>query len=176
MAQGTVAPAKIKTLADWVSRYPKTTNIGFDPETREPTIYDTTKARAKVSSIPWKREADVMTVLTQPSRFSTTAVVAATARYNKLHEQTSQMQNAMEEQLRLAEATLLEAWRAYRAAPPQTRGVLRNDIMAAENSVRDIERSMANKSRITVKMPMGTGVYIPPMPVKLRGLTIEEMH
>jgi len=172
--QRTVDPKEIKTLADWVSRLPKVTNLGFDPETREPTVYDRTKERAKVSTIPWKREVDTITVLTKPSGFSAATVAAATARYAKLQEQRAQMRQAGEEQLRLAEKALLDAWQTYAAAPAAVRSTLRHDILAAEGTVREIEAAMADKSRIIVGLPQGVAAYVPPMLVKRRGLTVED--
>lgn len=175
MAQRTVNPAKIKTLADWVERWTKgATNLGFDPETREPTIYDVTKERAKVSSIPWKREADVLTVLAQPARFSAKAVEVATGRYTKIQEQRLLRQKAGEEQLRAATAALMDAWRAFNAAPAAVRGSLRHDILAAELAVREIELALADKGRRIMMVDQGYAVYVPPMPVTRRGLTIEE--
>jgi len=174
MAQRTVDPTKIKTLADWVARWPKATNLGFDPETREATVYDTSKARAKVQAIPWKREADTLTILAQPAGFSVKATVTATARYTKLQEQRMQQRQAAEEQLRLAEKTLMDAWRTYRDSPPAVRGPLRSDILAAESTIRDIEHNMADKSRMLVTIEQGAITYIPPMPIKQRGIAMED--
>lgn len=172
MAQRTVDPALIKTLADWVARWPKATNLGFDAETREASIYDKSKERVKLSSIPWKRENDIISILAQPMQFSAATVGAATARFNKLKEQKVQMRQAAEEQLRVAEATLVDAWRSYEAAPAASRNVLRQDIHAAEIKVRDLESAMADKSRVHVKTEKGVGAYTPPMPVKRRGLAL----
>ena len=174
MAQRTVDPTKIKTLADWVARWPKATNLGFDAETREPTVYDTSKARAKVQSIPWKREADTLTILGQPARFSVKAIATATARYTKLQEQKTQQRQAAEDQIRLAEKSLLDARRTYRESPPAVRGPLRGDILAAESAIRELELSMADKGRMLVTLPQGTAVYVPPMPVKRRGVAMED--
>lgn len=174
MAQRTVDPKEIKTLRDWVARLDKVTNLGFDSETREPTIYDQTKGRAKVSTIPWKREVDTITVLTQPAGFSSATVAAATARYTKIREQKNQMRQAGEEQLRLAEKALLDAWQTYTAAPAAVRSTLRHDILVAEGTVREIEAAMADKSRIIVGLPQGVAVYVPPMQAKRRGLTVED--
>ena len=182
MAQRTVKTENIKTLRDWVARWPKATNLGFDPETREATIYDTTKERIKVSSIPWKREADTMTVLAQPSRFSADAVTAATSRFNKIREQRDQMRTAGEAQLRAAEQNVLDAWRTYHAAPPATRAPLRRDILSAEAAMQQLEKAMAPKGRAIVYredheekdalMSRKVGMYVPPMPVGRRGLSL----
>ena len=152
MAQRTVKTDKIKTLRDWVARWPKATNLGFDPETREPTIYDTTKERVKVSSIPWKREADTITVLAQPSRFSADAVTAATGRFNKIREQREQMKVAGEGQLRAAEQNVLDAWRTYHAAPPAMRAPLRRDILSAEAAMQQLEKAAAARNTTVQKM------------------------
>jgi len=172
MAQRTVQPEKVKTLADWVARWPKATNLGFDPETREPTIYDTTKGRTKISSIPWKREADTLTVLAQPTRFSVQALTSATSRFDKIRTQRTQIRLAGEEQLRLAEANLLDAWRIYYATPPATRGPMRRDILSAEATLRDLEDKMAPKGRVIVQRGDMTGIYIPPMPAGRRGISL----
>jgi len=179
MAQRTVPPEKVKTLANWVARWPKATNLGFDPETREATIYDTTKERNKVSSIPWKREADTLTVLAQPSRFTPQAVAAATSRFDKIREQRNLMRAAGEEQLRLATAAVLEAWRAYEGTPVPA---LRRDILSAEKQVRELEAATADKERTIIKMEdpnepdtllqLKSGIYIPPMPVERRGISL----
>lgn len=180
MAQRTVDPAKIKTLADWTARLATATNIGFDPETREPTIYDRSKERIKVSSIPWRREVDTITVLTQPTRFSAATVTAATTRNTTIQEQRAKTRRAGEEQLRDAEATLLSAWRSYKAVAPESRGTLIHEVLAAEMAVRDIERNMADKGRMIVELTTGTkpyggkSVYVPPIPSTRRGLTVED--
>lgn len=175
MAQRTVDPTTIKSLADWVARWPKASNLGFDPETREATIYDTTKERVKVSSIPWKRAADTITVLSQPTRFSASTLEGAMGRYSKFQEQRGQMRDVAEQQLRVTEAALLDAWRVYEAAPPAARGALRHDIIAAEMAIRDTESNMADKNRMRVWLPQGMmAAHVPPMPSKRRGLTLEE--
>ena len=82
-----VDPERVKTLSDWVTRWPKVTNLGFDSETREPTIYSNVDPYTTVvGTIPWKREGDTMTIMTQPGRFSEQAVTAARKRYNEYHE------------------------------------------------------------------------------------------
>lgn len=174
MTQRTVKVEDIKTLKDWVSRWPKAGNLGFDPDTREPTIYTPTKERTKVSSIPWKREADTLTILAQPSRFSAQAVAAATARYGKIREQRDNQRLAGEEQLRSAEAAMLDAWRAYYATPVDSRAPLRRDILSAEATLQTLEKSLANEGRleITDEDTGITRVYNPPMPLGRRGISL----
>ena len=177
MTQRTVKVEDIKTLKDWVSRWPKAGNLGFDPDTREATIYTQTKERTKVSSIPWKREADTLTVLAQPTRFSAQAIASATARYGKIREQQENLRLAGEEQLRIAEANLLDAWRAYYATPTDSRAPLRRDILSAERTLRDLEESLSNKGRSEITVFDGKGkdmkgIYIPPMPLGRRGISL----
>ena len=177
MAQRTVKTEQVKTLRDWVARWPKATNLGFDPETREATIYDTTKDRVKVASIPWKREGDTLTILAQPTRFSPQAVEAATRRFDKIRAQRAQIRAAAEDGIRAAEAALLDAWRQYNAAPHTVRGTLRRDILSAEATLRDLEEKAAPKGRdIIVRDDPGeaakTGIYVPPMPVGRRGISL----
>ena len=177
MAQRTVQPTKIKTLSDWIARWPKATNLGFDEETREPTIYSADAARTKVGSIPWRREGDTLTILSVPSKFTEGGIAAARRRASRYREKVAQMHAAGEEQQRIQEQALLEAWQAYYAAPLAARSVLRRDILAAEKAMREVETIVADqiyKDR-TVR-EMGTknkplvGVYVPPMPVRLRGI------
>jgi len=173
MSRRTAEPSKIKTLADWAARWPETKNLGFDPETREATIYSTTKERTKVSSIPWKREADTITVLSQPTRFSAQAVTAATSRYTKIQEQNNQTRQAIESQLKVAETALLDAWRSYYATPKAARGPQQHSILSAERVLRELEESMANKERTTGELANGSVfVYTPPMPVSRRGISM----
>lgn len=172
MSQRTVKTDKIVSLKDWVARWPAATNLGFDPDTREPTIYSTTKERTKVSSIPWKREADTLTVLAQPARFSAEAVDAATKRFDGIREQRAGMRKAGEEQMRLAEHAVLEAWRAYSAAPVTARAALRRDVLSAEAALHQAEQILANKDRVSYVVGASVGTYIPPMEFARRGLPL----
>jgi hypothetical protein len=172
MAQRTIQPEKVKTLADWVARWPKATNLGFDPETREATIYDTSKERNKVSSIPWKREADTLTVLAQPTRFSAQAVATATSRFDKIRTQRTELRQAGEDQLRIAEGNVLDAWRSYHATPVASRGPLRRDILSAEATLHELEQALANKGRKVIRIGELSGIYIPPMPLTRRGISL----
>jgi hypothetical protein len=177
MAQRTVQPDKIKTLRDWVARWPKATNLGFDEETREATIYSADATRSRVGSIPWRREGDTLTILSVPSKFTESGVAAARRRASRYSEKVGQMRTAGEEQQRIQERALLEAWQAYHAAPPAARSVLRRDILAAEKAMREVETIVANqiyKERairtLGTKTKPLTGVYVPAMPVRLRGI------
>lgn len=168
-------PELVKTLRDWSARWPKAQNLSFDPETREPTVYSQGTERTKVSTIPWKREGDTLTILSQPSRFTAAAVDAATKRFGRIREQRAQMSAAGAEQLRVAEGALLDAWRTYNAAPPATRGPLRRDILTAEKAVLEMEEALAAqlyKGRTPITRGEYRGTYVPPMPENRRGIPL----
>ena len=174
MTQRTVPPERVRTLVEWVARWPRATNLGFDPETREPTVYSANKERTRVSSIPWKREADTLTVLTQPSRFSAQATAAALQRIGRIREERDEFRRGAEERLRAGEAALLDAWRRYRAEPVATRAPLRREIITAESGMRAIEAELAHPERMTFAMENKIGIYIPPMPLARRGISISD--
>ena len=157
----TVKPTDIKTLQDWVKRWPKASNLSFDKDTREATIYSD-KARSKSGSIPWKREGDVLTVLTQPKRFSADVVTAAQARIEK-----PDLQNT--DELLALEKTMLAAWRSYKAAPSRP---LMLEVLAAEKALNDMERASAPEGRVVVKLGDYLTTYVPPLLPKERGLTL----
>jgi hypothetical protein len=192
----TVRPELVTSLKDWVARWPKATNLKFDPETREATVYST--AGAKVRSFAWEREGDIMTVLSSPDRFTEEMVSAARRRYGRHRERIEAARSAAEGPMREAERTLIEAWQAYRAAAPGTRAPLMRDVLAAEEAVRDIEDTLAKSvyrgrdtvpveitgvyEKITLKSgatrlirgESATGVYVPPFPVARRGMEAAE--
>lgn len=171
-----VAPGKITTLREWAARWPGAGNLGFDPETREPAVFDPTDVKKQVDKIKWERAADTITILTQPTRFPAQARAAAQSRIDRVREQRLAYTQAAADQLRTAESDLLAAWAAYHAAPPVARGGLRRDVITAEKAVRDIESALANqvyKGRHIVAYPGNiTGVYVPPMPVDRRGISL----
>jgi len=173
MSKGSlVKPELIKSLEDWVARYPKAANIGFDPETREPTIYSDPAKTTRVRSIPWKREADTLTILSNPSDFSPQAVSAATSRIGKIREQRNQLAAVGNEQLRLAESNLMDAWRVYEAAPASGKASLRRDILTAEATMMELEGKMAPKDRVAVEQQGMVRSYVPPMPFSRRGISV----
>ena len=171
MSQRSAKPNDIKTLQDWVKRWPKVSNLDFNKETREPTIYTNDAARTTVGTIPWKREADIVTVLCQPDRFATGAVAAARKRIGVLTETQGQLRVATEEQMRALEAALLEAWRSYRAAPSAP---LLRDVLAAEKALNDLEMSQG-RNRAVIMMGDYMTTYTPIVPLKQRGLPIAEI-
>ena len=169
MSQRTVKAVDVKTLQDWVKRWPNAGNLEFDTETREPTIYNEVKrgdpSRKKVATIPWKREADIITVLTQSSRFSDAAVSAARKRISTMNETQRQLQHAGEEQMRIQEAALLAAYRE----PPSA--VRIQNILAAEKSLTAMEIALAKKGRVIISLGQYQASYVPPIPNAQRALT-----
>lgn len=181
-------PAMISTLQDWMIRWPKATNLSFDPETREPTIYSADNARTKVRSIPWVREGDIMTILAQPARFSSTTVAAARARYTEERQQREQVLLTGQAELQGAERAVLSAWRDYYAAPPAERASHRTTVLAAEKKFHDIEARLIDPNqRIVTIGDHKTAyaiinnkiaytdhktAYTPPFPLHQRGLPL----
>lgn len=173
MAARTVDPTTVKNLRDWVARWPKVGNLGFDSETREPTVYSRDSARTKVASIPWRREADVLTVLTQPTGLSEGARAAAARRYGTYRERQNTVTTAGVAQLRATEAALLEAWRIYRAAEGGARAPLMRDIVSAERALREVERALAEqikKGRTVVVEEKAVRVVVPALPFDVRAM------
>jgi hypothetical protein len=182
MATRTVNPDTVRTLRDWAARWPKAGNLGFDPEKRNPVIYSRDAAPKKIKEIPWKREADTLTVLTQREGFSGAAVGAAERRLAKYREQRLALATAAAEQVRVAEAALLEAWRAYRSAASGTggRSALLRDVMVAERALRDLEAALATQIQPERKpVDMGddyTTVQVPALPRALRGMELTDIE
>jgi hypothetical protein len=92
-------------------------------------------------------------------------------------DKVTQMRTAGDEQLRIQERALLEAWQAYNAAPVAMRATLRRDVLSAEKSMQEVQKIVADqlyKERVSVERGTATrpltGVYVPPMPVALRGI------
>ncbi len=176
MAQRTVKPERVTTLKEWVARWPKATNLGFDEETREPVVFSADEARTRVGSFPWRREGDTMTILSQPTLFSQQAVAASRKRFGRLvKERETQMRAAGEDALRGATAQLLETRRAYDAATPAVRAGMRRDVLTAERAVRDLEVALATElypERAFYNAGDLNRVYNPPMQMSRRGIPL----
>jgi len=142
MTQRTVKPDKIKSLMDWVANWPKARNLGFDPVTREPTVYSIDKDRNKILSIPWKRSGDILTILSQPSQFPAEVVQRALADFNETENNYHELRDSQNEELKKSETALINAWRAYNAAVPANKASLRRAIMTAERGMRQAEDDM----------------------------------
>jgi hypothetical protein len=171
----TVAPDKVRSLRDWVARWPKAVNLGFDAETREPTIYSVDEGHSKVASIPWKREGDMITILSQPSKFSGGAVDAARARSVRIMEQREALSLAKTEELQSLEAELLRSWREYEASPVASRSAMMFDIRAREAAYRVAEEELAAQVQVgRSKVDRGkfTGVVVPSVPIEKRAISL----
>lgn len=177
----TVAPDKVRTLRDWVARWPGAANLAFDPEERNPVIYSVGAPLSRVKEIPWKREADTLTVLTQRESFASGAVAAAERRVGKYREQQNAIAATTVDQLRLAETALLETWRIYHSAAGSSggRSALLRDVVVAERALRELEAAAGKRLAIEtmildedgfVKMRTAT------MPRALRGMDITEVE
>jgi hypothetical protein len=174
----TVDPANIKTLRDWVGRWPKAGNLGFDEETREPAIYSRDAARRRLQMIPWRREGDTITILTQPQKFASTAVDAARRRYDVFRTGQQQIAAAAAQQLVSAEQKLLDTWRAYEDAPAAAKPMMRRSVLVAEKAVRELEATMGaqmNPERGLQRLDKGAIVYNPPIPIMQRGIPLTEI-
>lgn len=172
----TVKTDKVTTLEDWVARWPKATNLAFDSETREPAIFSADAARTRIGGIPWKREADVMTILSQPSRFTSTAVDAARTRYNEVQEQKRQLATGVQGAIREAEAEIMRLWREHDTTPSITdKEQRRIDIIAKEKELYGLLSDMnadlyAGRKIITTKEYSRT--FVPVIPNERRGLSM----
>jgi hypothetical protein len=176
MAQRTVKPDRVTTLKEWVSRWPKATNLGFDEETREPVVFSADESRTQVGSFKWRREGDTITILTQPALFSQQAVATAQKRFGRIvKERDVQMRAAGEEALRDATAQLLETRRAYDAADSAVRAGMRRDVLTAERAVCEMEAALATElypERAFYNANNLNRVYNPPMPLARRGIPL----
>ena len=150
MTSRAVRVEHVKTLADWVARWPKAPNLDFDPETREPTVYSigADGSRSVVRTIPWERELDTVTLVTCPGDFAQSVVDAGVAHMAKIRERDNHKRHMIESQLSAVTGELLEKWREYRAAEPGTTGIIMREILELENSIRDLEGGLVQR-RIT---------------------------
>jgi hypothetical protein len=174
----TVDPANIKTLRDWVGRWPKAGNLGFDEETREPSIYSRDAARRRLQIIPWRREGDTITILTQPEKFAGVAVDAARRRYDSYRTGQQQIAAAAAQQLVSAEQKLLDTWRTYEDTPAAAKPMMRRSVLVAEKAVRELEATMGaqiNPERGLKRLNEGAIIYNPPMPLMQRGIPLTEI-
>lgn len=191
MTTRTAKPEVIHNLTDWVKRWPKNDNLEFDSVSREPSVYKPLKrgdpGRTKVTNeaLRWKREADVMTVLSQPKSFSPEMVETATAAYRKYKSDMENLKTTNIDILRQHETAVLNAWDSYHAAPsPATM----QDVLQAEKDCTAIETLLTEQTHqgrtlishginVEYKMmypdqnkPMQTyrGIYDPALPWRKR--------
>lgn len=173
----TVNPTDVKTLSDWGSRWGKYKNLGFDPESREPTVYAKEDSTTRVSSFPWKREGDVMTILTNSQRFGEGAVRVAQERYTRIQDERDLQVKGIVDPLIRAEKTLLDAWQRYHVAQVEDRPQIRAEIVAAEKTVRQLESTLATykyKQRQLRTLEEYSTAYVPPILIAKRGIPLAE--
>jgi hypothetical protein len=178
-----INPAQVRTLRDWVARWPKADNLEFDADTREPAVYAPVKrsqeGRNRVATIPWKREGDLITILSKPERFTTSAVTTARRRLESIRSNQTQAQAGATEQIRHQEMAVMAAWRAYREAPAAARDGFMRDVLTAEKALREMEEAVAadlQKHRTVYSLGGGVfGIYNPPVPTEIRGIPLTEI-
>lgn len=182
----TVKAYEVTDVKNWMTRWPTDGTLGLNPATREPVVYNEATGPAESRSIrttlSWKRRADVLVILTHPDQFSVQAVQAAQARYNKYRPPALDDATYQE-----AETRLIEAWRSFHAAPPESRGPLRAEIREAQAELNALEEANASitqpgRELVTTVMAgsgkLGTSVnslYVQPMPIKKRGMDVGEI-
>lgn len=169
---------QIKSLADWVARWPKNGTLGFDPETREPSVYAPSKPsdayRTKTATIAWKREGDILTILSNPSDFSDSIVKASSTEIEKILASNELNNTATNTMLQQATSDLLSRWREYSKAPIADRGVIMRQIIDIEQRVKQLEEQMALK-RYNIQINKDKeyiATYTPPVPTQLRGINL----
>ncbi len=149
MTTRTAKPELIHTLTDWVNRWPKHDNLEFDSVSREPTVYSPLKrgdpGRTKITNevLRWKRAGDVMTILSQPTKFSKESVEAATTLYRKYQEERANVLATNIDILRQKESTLLQAWTQYYASPSPT---AMQDVLHAQKEYSEMEQLLSEQT------------------------------
>ncbi len=117
----------------------------------------------------------MITILSQPMKFSGGAVDAARARQARIIEQRDMMLAESMEELQELEADLLRAWREYESSPPASRTAMRYDIRAREAAYRQAEETLATKilvDRTKVERGKFTGVVVPNVPIEKRAISL----
>jgi len=176
-SQKVIKPESVKNLSDFVARFNKASNLGYDPETREPTIYADAARENRVRSIPWKREADTLTILANAAAFSDQARVAAQSRIDTVRAEKEKRQNDLNAEMFSAEMMILAAQREYAAALPADKSSKRRAILLAEASLREIQMNRTKPyfyKRYTAPeyLNTGVGIYVVPMPLERRGISL----
>ena len=174
MSTQVVNPGTITGLAGFVSRLKRASNLGFDPTTREPTVYTDAKHTTVAKTFPWKREVDTLTVLTSSGAYSQKAIDAALSRVAATRAEVQEAQRTATTDMQVAEARVLDAWRIYNGATNADKPALRRTVIMEEAALMELERAAAPKTRYSRKFEFveGVGVYVPPMSVDRRGIPI----
>jgi hypothetical protein len=175
MSRSIVNPDTVKTLKNWTDRWPKSANIQFDAETREPVVFSV-DGKSIVKRFPYKREGDVINILSNTQRFSPRAVEIAKKRYSDFKDQQKVSRADIEGQIRIQEGVLLDEWRRYHAAPEAMRGTMRRDILTAERTLNQLEKERAKNVYVDRKgsAMFAVSVYHAPLPSAIRSIPIAE--
>ena len=159
-------PADITKLSDWVARYGKYANVTLS-ETGEPIVLEAKKENpARVLTLPWNREGDVLTVLTNRSQYTQATLDVAVKRFADVT--TPVNESANQDALRALERRLLEAWRSYRATPSIP---LMRDVNGIEKELLAFERSIARPDRVVYEGRL----MVPAMPLDERSIGIVDI-
>ena len=162
--------AGVTTLKGWVEGWPRSKELSFDPESREPTVFTKDSARAKVGSIPWRREGDVLTILTQSGKYPAGVVEAAARRYAMTRGEESA--EAGDERIAKDE-TILNAWRAYRAASTADKPAIMAAILKAERELYKLDESVAGTDRKFIASEAGFAMaFYPPIALDQRAMAL----
>ena len=164
---------KIPDLKTWASLWTKAPNLSFDPITREATIYSV-DGKNKVSSFPWIREADTLTILSNTTKFPQLVVDAAKSQLDEIRNDAKTEHAEKIAALRDAETFLLIAWAAYTSDSNRT---TRDAVLKAEQTIRGIEELLVSDRRLKTFTGINSstvydGIYLSPMPLEKRGIPI----
>ena len=180
MSRKPVKPENITSLVQWGAQWTRAPNVGFDQESREPAVYEadgTTLAK----TFPWVREGDVMTILSNPTRFGERAVAAAKRQCDGIHERQGELVAQAVDSLQKAEGILMSRWRAYYATPAEGRAALIPDIIAAERNMQKIEASLGKVKYLErrpyqIESTFGKfhAAHVPAIQTARRGLSVAE--
>jgi hypothetical protein len=163
-----VDPAKIQTLRDWVAHYPKYTNVRFNPETGEPAVYSNADFTTIVKTFAWERQADAITVLTQPTQFPLQVLDSAVTRMREFSEEQTETYEKTLPDLQAVEQQLMKARMDGN----------KEMVVKADLALLQLERSIAPVGRVHVtsddkkKSNAFIASYVSPLPFKRRAIPL----
>jgi hypothetical protein len=180
MTQKMVKPELVTSLKDWIQYWPKTQNVEFSKETREPVVFRAVKrgdaSRSIIKTIPWEREGDILTIVTQPKSYAPTLVAAAREQLYLFHRQQEIQRRAAVEELQKYESNLLEAWRKVRIHAKEggtgSKEVLLQQAIEAEQLFHVKEQELGSLDRSIIERGRYTAIYEPPLPPALRSISL----
>jgi hypothetical protein len=148
-AQQAINPRTITDLASWARNYAKKPNLEFDPVTGVPTVYEPSKEGNNVvaKTFPWINEYDIPTVLSNPSKFDPSVLSTATMKASEMLDIRRGIENDEDTELEQAMSKLMNAWRLYHASTASDRGLRIQDVLTAEQEMRDLEATKGRNQR-----------------------------